>query len=72
MTEYNEFYLDSFIIIHNPPFMIMIVGKAMIMLPIVANLKFNRRENVRNNQIALYPTEETICNEFMRVENLSR
>lgn len=30
-------YLDSVVIIHHPPFMIMTVGKAMIVLPIIAH-----------------------------------
>ena len=38
-------YLDSFVIIHNPSFMIMTIGKTMIMLPIVANLSFKKNMN---------------------------
>lgn len=36
-------YLDSFIIIHNPPFMVMTIGKAMVMLPVVANLNVTEK-----------------------------
>lgn len=41
-------YLDSFIIIHNP--LVMTIGEAMIMLPIVANLKVteNMSEIIKN------------------------
>lgn len=47
-------YLDSFIIIHSPPFMVMTIGEAMIMLPIVANLRVteNMSEIIKNKNSA--------------------
>lgn len=34
----KKIYLHSFVVIHNPLPMITIVGKTVIMLPIIANL----------------------------------
>lgn len=33
-------YPDSIIVVHNPVSMVMTIGKAMIVLPIIANLMF--------------------------------
>lgn len=44
-------YLDGFIIIHNPPFMIMTVCKTKIMLPIIANLQKKKLCEVKKQTV---------------------
>lgn len=53
-------YLDSFIIIHNPPFIIMTIGEAMIMLPIVANLKVTENMSEIKKKKKEYPINKVL------------
>lgn len=40
-----SYYLNSFVIVHDPPIVFMTICKAMIMLSIIANLEFQKAQN---------------------------
>ena len=53
-------YLDSLVIIHDPMTLIVTIGEAMIMLPIVAHLKLRDHEERNKVQISITTTNDPV------------